>query len=270
VDRDAGCPKQQPVVTLTDMAERMMFGRWDEMLVTTARACSPDATAVTYTTDGNPTEDTGVSMPNQAPDEQIADDVVYEDEAVDAARKPRPVKRREPVPEDEVVVDDAPADDEIPAVVVPKAHKAAPAQQATVGVAAPEVDVKKIVEDSAGATPYSVMLAIIAVVGGGAGWKFYQNYAKQKHDQAMKALEIEQAKAERQQNDHQACATKSAALTAQVEALSSKLSQVESRVSTIPDAPPDLGFSTKDFEKMDKRIKAVEKKLQPPKSNPSA
>lgn len=268
MDLDAGCPKQQPVVTLTDMAERMMFGRWDEMPVTTARGCSPDATAVTYTTDGSTTEDTGVSMPNQAPEEQIADDVVYEDEAVDAARKPRPVKRREPVPEDEVIVDDAPADDEIPAVVVPKAHKAAPAQQATVGVAAPEVDVKKLVDESAGATPYTVMLALIAVVGGGAGWKFYQNYAKQKHEQAMKALEIEQSKADRNADTHQACAAKSAALGAQVESLSSKLSQVESRVSTIPESAPDLGFSAKDFEKMDKRIKAVEKKLQAPK--PSA
>ena len=266
---DAGCPKQQPVVTLTDMAERMMFGRWDEMPVTTARGCSPDATAVTYTTDGSTTEDTGVSMPNQAPDEQIPDDVVYEDEAVDAARKPRPAKRREPAPEDEVVADDPPVDDEIPAVVVPKAHKAPPAQQATVGVAAPEVDVKKLVDDSAGATPYTVMLALIAVVGGGAGWKFYQNYAKQKHEQAMKALEIEQSKADKQQNDHQACAAKNAALVAQIEGLNAKLGALESKVTAIPDAPPDAGFSVKDLDKLSKRVKAVEKKLLPASTKPT-
>lgn len=177
-----------------------------------------------------------------------------------AERKSRQPKYREPEPEqlqDEVV-----EEVEAPAPVTAPPTKAT---HSVVGVAAPEVDVKKLVEDSAGATPYTVMLALIAVVGGGAGWKFYQNYAKQKHEQAMKALEIEQSKADRQQNDHQACASKSAALMAQVEALSSKLSQLESKVVTMPETAPDLGFSKKDFDKLSKRMKDVEKKLQPAK-----
>ena len=255
------CSADEPIVVTLDLADRLRDCRLE-----------PGMRLVAYY---NPTDleaehailsrEAGETMPKQPVEEEV---VVIDEDAPDVARKPRAHKRAEPEPQAEAeVVDDPSADVEEPALAVAPQPKPT---HASVGVAAPEVDVKKIVDGSAGATPYSVMLAIIAVVGGGAGWKFYQNYAKQKHDQAMKALEIEQAKAERQQNDHQACATKSAALTAQVEALSSKLSQVESRVSTIPDAPPDLGFSTKDFEKMDKRIKAVEKKLQPPKSNPSA
>ena len=97
--------------------------------------------------------------------------------------------------------------------------------------------------------------------------------------QAMKALEIEQARVDKQQNDHQACAAKNAALVTQIESadskintqaaqigdLHAKLSALESKVTAIPDSQPDLGFTAKDFEKVDKRLKLVEKKLQPPK-----
>lgn len=214
-------------------------------------------------------------MPSQAQEEQVEGDVVYEEEVPDVGRKARAQKRAEPVADDEVVVVEEEAD--APATAAPKPKVAA--QHATVGVAAPEVDVKKLVDDSAGATPYTVMLALVAVVGGGAGWKFYQSYAKQKHEQAMKALEIEQARVDKQQNDHQACAAKNAALVTQIESadskinaqaaqiseLTSKLSALESKVTAIPEGPPDLGFTAKDFEKVDKRLKLVEKKLQPPK-----
>lgn len=199
-------------------------------------------------------------MPNNQ-EESTQPDTALNEDAPRVERKVRAHKAREP--EAETLAEEPSAEVEEPALVAAPTTKPI---HAAVGVAAPEVDVKKIVEESAGATPYTVMLALIAVVGGGAGWKFYQNYAKQKHEQAMKALEIEQSKAERQQNDHQACATRSAALTAQVETLSSKVSQVESRVSSIPDAAPDLGFSVKDFEKLDKRVKAVEKKIQTAKA----
>lgn len=213
-------------------------------------------------------------MPSQAQEEQV-EDVVYEEELPDVGRKARVQKRVEAVADDEVVAVEEEAD--APATAAPRPKVAA--QHATVGVAAPEVDVKKLVEDSAGASGYTVMLALIAVVGGGAGWKFYQNYAKQKHDQAMKALEIEQARVDKQQNDHQACAAKNAALVTQIESadskintqaaqigdLHAKLSALESKVTAIPDSQPDLGFTAKDFEKVDKRLKLVEKKLQPPK-----
>lgn len=192
--------------------------------------------------------------------------------AEDEPRPERKLRQKHREPDPEVAPDEVVEEVEVPAPVTAPPTKPV---HAAVGVSAPEVDVKKIVEDSAGASGYTVMLALIAVVGGGAGWKFYQNYAKQKHEQAMKALEIEQARVDKQQNDHQACSAKNAALAAQLEgvnakvsALESKASALETKVSSIPEGPPDLGFSPKDFEKLDKRMKAVEKKLQAPKSNP--
>lgn len=39
-----------------------------------------------------------------------------------------------------------------------------------------------------------VVLALIAVVGGKAGWKFFSDRAKLKHEEEMKKLEIEEKK----------------------------------------------------------------------------
>ena len=108
-------------------------------------------------------------MPNPQ-EEHIESDPALIEDAPRVERKARAQKVREPEPE---ALAEEPVDEvEAPAPATRTVH-------AAVGVAAPEVDVKKIVEESAGATPYTVMLALIAVVGGGAGWKFYQNYAKQ-------------------------------------------------------------------------------------------
>jgi len=263
VASDAGlCSGDGPIAVTLDLADRLK----DCRLVPGTRLVAnynPTDLEAEYAILG---QETGGVMPAQ-PEEAEQTDVVYDEEAPDVGRKVR-AKHREPAQAvEEVVADDAVDDAQDPAVEVPL-RRAPKAVHSEVGVAAPEVNVKKLVDESAGATPYTVMLALIAVVGGGAGWKFYQNYAKQKHEQAMKALEIEQSKADRNADAHQACAAKSAARSAQVVSLASKLSQVESRVSAIPESAPDLGFSPKDFEKMDKRIKAVEKKLQAPK--PSA
>lgn len=261
MDTDLAPICESPIIATRDLSERIRGCR----LVpgsTIVMYYSPEDLEAEYallSTENNE----GAAMPSPQ-EEPVQNDPALNEDTPRIERKVRAHKTREP--EAETLAEEPPAEAEEveePALVAAPATKAV---HATVGVAAPEVDVKKIVDESAGATPYTVMLALIAVVGGGAGWKFYQNYAKQKHEQAMKALEIEQSKAERQQNDHQACASRSATLTAQVEALSSKVSQVESRVSSIPEAAPDLGFSAKDFEKLDKRVKAVEKKIQAAKA----
>lgn len=182
----------------------------------------------------------------------------------DTPRKVKHVEPDPPPPEPEEV--------EVPITAAPV--PAIPAPQ-TASLAVPqEVDVKKLVEDSQGASGFTVLLAVVAVAGGGAAWKFYQNWAKNKHEQAMKALEIEQSKVDKQQNDHQACASKNAALvtqveglgnklTSQVESIQSKVSTLEAKMDAIPTSPPEIGVSSKDFDKVNKRLKALEKKQVP-------
>lgn len=120
-------------------------------------------------------------------------------------------------------------------------------------------DVQKIMEQAGGANGYAVLLSLIAVAGGGAGWKFYQSFAKQRHEQKMKQLEIEQSKAEKQDDSHKQCDAKNAALAVQIDALSSKLTELQEQVSPQQGgAELGVGFSGEDLENLDKRLKALE------------
>lgn len=118
-------------------------------------------------------------------------------------------------------------------------------------------DVQKIIEQAGGANGYAVLLSIIAVAGGGAGWKFYQNFAKQRHEQKMKALEIEQSKVEKNDGDHKACDAKNAALVARVEELAGKLAAVEAKAGS-GGIDVEGGLSSEAVEELEKRLKALE------------
>lgn len=124
-------------------------------------------------------------------------------------------------------------------------------------------DVQKIMEQAGGANGYAVLLSLIAVVGGGAGWKFYQNFAKQRHEEKMKALEIEQTKVERsddKKDDHKQCDAKNAALAAQVAELAGKIAELESKSPGANGGDVDLeaGVSGEKVEALEKRLKALE------------
>ena len=92
----------------------------------------------------------------------------------------------------------------------------------------------------------AVILSLIAVVGGGAAWKFYSQSSSQKH-------ELEMAKLEKGQADHQACEAKRLELASRLDALERKFSG-----SIDLDAP-----STSDLEK---KIKNLERRLREVKS----
>ena len=118
------------------------------------------------------------------------------------------------------------------------ADAAAPAAKQPEHVALTEVpgvplnateDIKALMpKDGSGGSMITVMLALVAVGGGGAAWKFYQTFAKQKHEQKMKELEL-QAETQQKQNDdkHEKCAVERVALEAKVSALEARLAEAE-------------------------------------------
>lgn len=121
-------------------------------------------------------------------------------------------------------------------------------------------------KDGSGGTGVTVLLTLIAVGGGGAAWKFYQSFAKQKHEQRMKELEIKEKKIELQddKNDHKACeaarANDRAAWEAKVAALEARLADAEKRAAEKP-APelPELPF---DPDELQQRLAELEKALK--------
>ena len=115
-------------------------------------------------------------------------------------------------------------------------------------------DINAILTSTGGGGGVAIILAILAVVGGGAGWKFYQKFAEQKHEQAMKKLEIE-AKAQGLNGAQPPpCQAANAAIEAKLSALEGKLVSIEKKTSSF-----SADFDSEDLEK---RVIKLEKKVK--------
>ncbi len=176
--------------------------------------------------------------------------VAAEDEVVPMKKhkQPEPPVEHEPEP--------LPVQPAVPTVTMPPI---AGVTTATVGV--PEnaiAEVKSLIPAGGDANMVTVALAVVGVAGGGAAWKFYQSHSKNKHEEAMKKLEIEQQRSEKQDDKHQACDAARMALEAKVAALSAQVEKMTSTGSSF-----DLG----DFDpaELEERLKKIEAALKPAK-----
>ena len=168
------------------------------------------------------------------------------------AVEPQPVVAPVPVPQPAPVQPPQEAPQAAPIVV------AAPQPVQTIETvgepSAAPFDINAILTSTGGGGGVAVILAILAVVGGGAGWKFYQKFAEQKHEQAMKKLEIE-AKAQGLNGAQPPpCQAANAAIEAKLSALEGKLVSIEKKTSS---------FSADfDSEELEKRVIKLEKKVK--------
>ncbi len=74
------------------------------------------------------------------------------------------------------------------------------AGQMTASVGVPDnaiAEVRSLVPTDGNASVITVALAVVGVAGGGAAIKLYRDMVKSKHDEKMKALEIEQQRGEK-------------------------------------------------------------------------
>lgn len=125
-----------------------------------------------------------------------------------------------------------------------------PEPTATVAVPSSDgpADLSSLTELAGSNGGIGVIMALIAVAGGGAAWKFYSQHSAQKHEQAM-------ARIEKESSSHQACEAKRIELQAKVDALEGKVSKLNSSFDF--DAP-----STSD---LDRRVKTLERKVKTPR-----
>lgn len=132
------------------------------------------------------------------------------------------------------------------------------ATTATVGMPDNAIaEVKSLVPASGDASMVTVALAVVGVAGGGAAWKFYQSHSKNKHDEAMKRLEIEQQRGEKQDDQHKACDAARVALEARLTALTAKVEELVSR-----SGGASIGLGEFDPEELEARLKRVEESLK--------
>jgi hypothetical protein len=127
-------------------------------------------------------------------------------------------------------------------------------------VAAAPADLKSVLPDAANTSGLTVLMAVVAVAGGGAAWKFYDSYSKRKHEENM-------ARIERGDDSHKKCDASRAALElrvtdvqGKVEAIYARLDAIQQGLAELKSAPPDLSFDADDLtERLEKLEKAAKK-----------
>jgi len=184
------------------------------------------------------------------------------------------VKHHVEVEPDDEVVDETSGDDPVVAPLVhhevPATPVAAPsATVATVGVPATATDeLSRLMPANGQVGVMTLLFAVVAVLGGGAAWKFYSQRSKEKHEEKLKEMELQ---ASQPQTQHPSCKAENEAtqgelrkLNESVGSVSTSISDVSQRVATLeskletPELPEGL-------EDMEDRLKKLEKAVKPVK-----
>jgi hypothetical protein len=156
--------------------------------------------------------------------------------------KPVPVVPKEEVKMDTDIETEAHAHDvaEVPTV-------------STVGMD-PMADIQKLMPADGNATGMTAILAGLAVLGG-ITVKFGPTLLKSVHSIKMKRLQVEEKKAEKEQEGHQKCAVERSALEA-------KVADLEAKVSALAEKSEGFDLDDLDFGGLEDRIKKLEKALK--------
>jgi hypothetical protein len=147
---------------------------------------------------------------------------------------------------------------------VPDAPAAAPvAQIAVPSPATAAHEVAGLMPAGGAANGITVVLAAIAVLGGGAGWKFYSQWAKQKHEERMAEIErgarVDDDGKKRCEGHAQESRVAVANVDAKVEALTQRIASLEARNSDT--AAISFGENVEDrLVKIEKALKAAKRR----------
>lgn len=167
-------------------------------------------------------------------------------------------------PKQEVVEQVAQPAVEAPKAVVetPVAAPVAETQATTAEPPAAPFDVNQLTQAAGGGPVVAIVLAGIAVLGGGAAMKFYKQFSEQKHEQAMKKLELDAQSQGLNGAQPPPCAAQNAVVEGRLVAMEAKLVSMEKKTSSF-----SADFDASDLEE---RIEKLEKKAKtggrPPKA----
>jgi hypothetical protein len=106
-----------------------------------------------------------------------------------------------------------------------------------------------------------LIAALLAVVGGTAGFKLWTKISEQKHEQSMKKLDIDQANAGLQGAQPPPCQTAHQALLADIKAIKASLAEQDARLSKAEKASAGFDPSV-DVGDLEDRVEALEKSFR--------
>lgn len=136
----------------------------------------------------------------------------------------------------------------------------APVTTEHIGVTAD--DITKITQQTNGDSTLAIVLAFIAVIGGAGMVKFYQKWSEQRHEQAMKRLDIEASHAGLNGAQPPPCQVKQAEVDAKLTSIEARLVKAERMSVSMPD---DF-----DAEDLKKKVERIEKTLKASKAKGGA
>ena len=168
-----------------------------------------------------------------------------------------------PVHVEAPVAHEAPAAE--PAAPMEALHPAEPALHPEVQIPAVPDSVPDLsqLQGLAGGNPIlMVVMAVILVGGGTAGWKHWSKLSEQKHEREMAKLEME--KSERGLNGQSPgpCLQTHAKLVAEIQAVSAKVDAMGAKVEGIEKKSSSFSASGFDPEEHEERMKVVEKSIK--------
>lgn len=152
----------------------------------------------------------------------------------------------------------APAEASVPPVVAAPAQAQATSTEALTEAPGAQLDLSQLESLAGGSPVLMVILALVVVGGGTAGWKFWNKFSEQKHEQKMKMLEIEAQRAGLAGAQPPPCQVVTAELKKEIASLETKVGKMEKQVRS---------FVTSDFDEaeFEKRLlKKIDEKLKRP------
>ena len=165
--------------------------------------------------------------------------------------------------------------DVVPAPATPDVHLVAPNGAGDVAAGAPTAATSEQLEvpaspsagelgdliSQSGGGAIGLAAALIAVVGGTAGFKLWTKISEQKHEQSMKKLEIEQANAGLQGAQPPPCQAANQAVLGELKVINGRLGEHDARLAKAEKASAGFDPSV-DVGDLEDRVEALEKSFR--------
>lgn len=134
---------------------------------------------------------------------------------------------------------------------LPGAEIVAPSE--SVAVPEPAPDLTKIVEATGGDPTLTLALGLLAVIGGAAGWKFWTQFSGQKHEQAMRKMEIDAQQAGLKGAQPPPCQVKQLEVDKKLETLDKRQAEMARKLTAL------AKFDGPGLDELDERLVKLEK-----------
>jgi len=117
-------------------------------------------------------------------------------------------------------------------------------------------DFSGLAQSTGGDSMLTVILALIAVVGGGAAWKFYRQHSEQKHEQKMAQMKMNAQAQGLNGAQPPPCQAANTKLEAEIKQIKSRLGTIDNKMSLNADFDGD--FIERKVKKLERRITELE------------